>query len=640
MDRKAWVILILCSIGLVLNFKYNMSNEEALREQPKQEESEKSESRGAKGADASEGSLVTEKVEVSERREDVPVKLVGKDGDKVDVIYHFTSFGGGVKKAEFPKQKAVIGDGNVNLNSHSEYAVGALTNDYRSIDDNFYEVIEGGKDGDSFVIYRGKLSTGVEVTKKWSLKNDSGEKGYQLHLDVSFNNESGKSFDLLNWGVFTGTAAPLYTDEFQDKAGWFYYEDGDFEHEASSPFTKGFWPWSDGAKPVEILTVKNLEYAGVNSQFFTTFFMPKDFKSESIWATGHEVDLGDEDGEERWVYQMGVGFPEKKLSSGESQSYAFDIYMGPRERDIIKLVGPHTDDVMNYGWFWFVANFMNKAVVVIHGWFEGFSWAWGIAVILLTVFIRILIWPLHNKSTRTMKRMGKLQPMMKELKEKYADNPQKVNQETMKLYREYGVNPMGGCLPMLIQIPIFFGVFKMLGSAVEMRGASFMWVDDLSMPDTVAEVWGIPINLLPIIMAVTMVFQMRLTPQSGDKLQRRIFMLMPLMFFFFCYNYAAALALYWSTQNVVSIAQTLLMKKLPDVELKKKPGGKAKPGEVEVVDDGKPRKKGFFEKLAEKMEEVQAQQEAAKGIDRSKPKNPAMEPPKKKAKKRGPRTGG
>ena len=193
---------------------------------------------------------------------------------------------------------------------------------------------------------------------------------------------------------------------------------------------------------------------------------------------------------------------------------------------------------------------------------------------------------------------------------------------------------------MLVQISIFFGVFKMLGSAVEMRGSEFLWVADLSRPDTLAHLLGYPIDLLPILMAVTMVFQMRLTPQSGDKMQRRIFMLMPLMFFFFCYNYAAALALYWSTQNIVSICQTLLMKKLPEPELVDKGG---KDGAVEVDPNAKPRKKGMFEKLAERMEQVQQQQEIAAG------RKPGGESPKaqpgemkqaKKPKKPSPKTGG
>jgi YidC/Oxa1 family membrane protein insertase len=207
----------------------------------------------------------------------------------------------------------------------------------------------------------------------------------------------------------------------------------------------------------------------------------------------------------------------------------------------------------------------------------------------------------------------------------------------MKLYREYGVNPMGGCLPMLIQIPIFFGVFNMINAAVELRGQPFLWVDDLSQPDHLYDILGLPINLLPILMAVTMVIQMRMTPQTGDKLQRRIFMLMPFMFFIFCYNYASALALYWTTQNIVSIGQTWLTQRMPEPELEKK--SKRKAGSV-VVDDGKPRKKGLMERMAEKLEEAQNQRDAMAGNAPPKERKLPGQMAVKKPKKRNPKTGG
>ncbi len=632
MDRKAWIILILCGIGLVANTMFMGDTEKALKEERQEKKQEQVASEHASGP---ETEFVTEKPTLPEAKEDQPHTLEGKDGELVDVIYTFTSFGGGVKTAEFPQQKTVYGDGHIELNKLSSYPVGAIASDYRKIDGSFYELVEKSK---SSVTYKGKLASGLEVTKTWKLVENEEAKGYQLTLDVHFKNASSAVINLADYGVYTGTAAPLHGKEMQDKAGWFYYEDGSFEFDKQGPFKGGMF--SD-AKAVEVIKPSSLEYAGVNNQFFTTFFMPKDFKPDSIWATGAERDIQeDEKMLKRWVFTMGVNFPHKMLNAGSEESYSLDVYMGPKRREIISNVAVNTDAVMNYGWFIFipVATFMSWALNTIHGWFGAASWAWGVSVILLTVFIRIIIWPLHNKSTRTMKRMGKLQPIMKEMREKYADNPQKLNQETMKLYKTYGVNPMGGCLPMLVQIPIFFGVFKMLGSAVEMRGSEFLWVSDLARPDTIAHLLGYPINLLPIVMAITMVFQMRLTPQSGDKMQRRIFMLMPLMFFFFCYNYAAALALYWSTQNIVSIAQTLLMKKLPEPELTEKSGKPGKDGE-------KPRKKGMFEKLAERMEDVQRQQEVAAGQKPggdSKSSNPADGQMKqaKKPKKNSPKTGG
>lgn len=620
MDRKSWIILFLCSIGLYLTYTSSQENTRIKEELAKREQVVES----ASAAQV----LESQQPEVPAKKEDQSHQLVGKDGDKVDVIYTFTSHGGGVKTAEFPHQKAIYGDGVIKLNEKSLYPVGAIAEGYNKIDSTFYERTAAT---DTSVTYVGALASGLQVTKVWTLIEGEDAKGYQLTLNVSFKNTSAAAVNLSSYGVYTGTGAPLHGKEMQDKAGWFYYDDGDFTFGKDGKF-KGSWFGSE--KAVEIVKTSSLEYAGVNNQFFTTFVMPKGFQADTLWATSKQVDIREDDEVlKRSVFTMGVNFPEMLLAAGSEQQYALDIYMGPRQRDIVSHVADHTEEIMNYGWFAVVANFMSWMINIIHGWFGDAKWAWGAAVILLTVFIRIIIWPLHNKSTRTMKRMSKLQPIMKELKEKHKDDPAKLNQETMKLYRTYGVNPMGGCLPMLVQIPIFFGVFKMLGSAVEMRGAEFLWVNDLARPDTVAELFGYPINLLPIIMAVTMVFQMRLTPQSGDKLQRRIFMLMPLMFFFFCYNYAAALALYWSTQNIVSIAQTLLMKKLPEPELQEK-GGKA-------VDDGKPRKKGMFEKLAEKMEEVQKQQDIAAGRKpQSGPANPADMKMAKKPKKRTPKTGG
>jgi YidC/Oxa1 family membrane protein insertase len=143
------------------------------------------------------------------------------------------------------------------------------------------------------------------------------------------------------------------------------------------------------------------------------------------------------------------------------------------------------------------------------------------------------------------------------LKEKYKDDPTRMNQEVMKLYKEHGVNPVGGCLPMMIQIPIFFGLFSMLGQAAELRNASFLWVRDLSQPDTIAHIpsLGWPINILPLLMGATNVWLMRMTPKTGDSTQQRVMMFMPLIFLFFCYNFAAALALYYTTQNLFTILQ-------------------------------------------------------------------------------------
>ena len=169
-----------------------------------------------------------------------------------------------------------------------------------------------------------------------------------------------------------------------------------------------------------------------------------------------------------------------------------------------------------------------------------------------------------------MRKMALLSPKMTEMREKFKDDPQKMNQEVMKLYKEYGVNPLSGCFPMLIQIPIFFGFYSMLGTAIELRNSSFLWVHDLSQPDTIAHVLGFPVNVLPIVMAGTMVWQMIITPKTGDAMQQRIFYFMPVIFLAFCYNYASGLALYWTTQNIFSIVQLYLTRNKPLPTLEKK----------------------------------------------------------------------
>ncbi len=208
---------------------------------------------------------------------------------------------------------------------------------------------------------------------------------------------------------------------------------------------------------------------------------------------------------------------------------------------------------MNFGIFklvsQFLLNFMN--------WLHSIVGDYAIAILALTTVIRLVLWPVQAKANRSMKQTAALAPKMQELKEKYKDDPTRMNQEVMKLYKQYGINPVGGCLPMVIQIPIFFGLYQMLGQAVELRNERFLWVKDLSQPDTVAHIPGLgwPINILPLCMAATQVWLMQMTPKTGDPTQRRLLMFTPLIFMFICYNFAAALALYYTAQNLFSILQ-------------------------------------------------------------------------------------
>ncbi len=234
------------------------------------------------------------------------------------------------------------------------------------------------------------------------------------------------------------------------------------------------------------------------------------------------------------------------------------FYVGPKKQALLWDLG--MKDVMEFGmWRWIC-----YPVVSLLNLFNGLIPNFGIAIILLTIFVRLLFWPLTHKSTIGMKKMQELQPLMKELQAKFKDNPQRLQQETWALYKEKQVNPMSSCLPMLIQIPVFIALFNVLRSAVELRYAPFLWIADLSEPEALFATW-FPfggLNILPILMAVTTALQSAFTPSSGDKKQQQMMMvMMPLMMLFFFYSFPAALSLYWLLSNILSIVQMWMIRR-------------------------------------------------------------------------------
>lgn len=248
--------------------------------------------------------------------------------------------------------------------------------------------------------------------------------------------------------------------------------------------------------------------------------------------------------------------PAMPLAVGETISRDSKYYVGPKQFTELNRFGLNQVDVMEFG-FW---KPIGKILLVVLIWIHGFVWPhnYGVAIILLTVLIRVLFWPITRKSTESMKRMQEIQPLVNELRAKFKDNPQKQQQAIMQLYKEHKVNPLGGCLPLVIQIPVFIALFVVLRSAIELRFASFLWVRDLSQPERLfADVLPIPINILPIIMAATMAWQQHLTPSSGDPAQKKIMMFMPVMMLFFFYNFPAGLSLYWTTNQCLMIIQML-----------------------------------------------------------------------------------
>ncbi len=257
-----------------------------------------------------------------------------------------------------------------------------------------------------------------------------------------------------------------------------------------------------------------------------------------------------------------------EIAPGSSYSLDCSIFMGPRSLSVLKAAGNDLDKAINFGWVEIIA----KPCLYFMNFIYSFIPNYGIAIIILTIITRLIFWPLATKSYKSMNDMRKLQPLMQEIRQKYKDDKARINQETMALYKTYKINPMGGCLPMLIQLPVFFALYRMLYQAIELRHAPFFgWINDLSAPDRLfhfdfkipfmTEPYGIPV--LTLIMGGTMLLQQKMSPQAGDPTQAKMMMLMPIVFTFIFINFPSGLVLYWLVSNIVSIGQQYyIMKKM------------------------------------------------------------------------------
>lgn len=246
------------------------------------------------------------------------------------------------------------------------------------------------------------------------------------------------------------------------------------------------------------------------------------------------------------------------LAPGKAFERDLRLYIGPKKLDLLRSLGHGQDEIMQFGFFKWLCKILLPTLNGFHRIIPNY----GVAIILLTLLVRIIFWPLTHRSTESMKKMQLLQPKLKELQKKYKDEPQKLQQETWKIYRENKVNPMASCLPMLVQIPVFIALFTVLRSAVELRFASFLWIQDLSEPENLlAGALPLPLNILPLLMTATMIWQQKLTPSSGDPQQKRMMMIMPVMMLVMFYSMPSALVLYWTVSQMMSIFQLVRQRK-------------------------------------------------------------------------------
>jgi len=253
--------------------------------------------------------------------------------------------------------------------------------------------------------------------------------------------------------------------------------------------------------------------------------------------------------------------PNIMVTSGAQKKIEYKLFLGPKSMKVLKKTGHSLDEAIDFGMFDILAKPCLWIMNFLH---DNFIHNYGIAIIILTMFTKILLWPLGTKSYKSMGEMKKIQPLMAEIKEKYKNDKKKMNAEVMALYKTYKVNPVGGCLPMIVQIPVFFALYRMLYEAIELRHAPFfLWINDLSAPDRLFSFdfsipfmqppYGIPV--LTIVMGASMLLQQKMSPPMGDAAQAKMMMFMPIIFTVIFINFSSGLVLYWLVNNVLSMAQ-------------------------------------------------------------------------------------
>jgi len=503
--------------------------------------------------------------------------------------YTFTSRGGGLKLVELLNYPETVSarwktrKGNptnavATLNTRAPVPVLALLGDAAFVGNGDFTL----KRTDDGILAEKSFGSGLRLVKEFHLSSN-----YLVDARVRLENTSNKPLALPAQELVVGTATPMGPDDntysVYEGAMWF---DGTSPHDTPCSWFSGagFGCFRGGPRSEYVAGSNNVVWAAAHNQFFALLAMPKQ-PAEQIVARAVTLPLFPNvepipGAPPPQGVQAALVYPALTLATNQTLERQIVFFAGPKEYRTLANIGAqfqnHADDVMGFnGIFGFCAKPLLLAMNWLHDVTKlGYGWV----IVLITILLRAIFWPLMARSTRSMKRMAALAPELKALQEKYKDDVQKLTQKQWELYRKHKVSPMSGCLPLLIQTPVFIGFFTMLRSAIELRGAHFLWVADLSKPDTlfmipgltfiplISTPAGLPFNLLPLLMGGAMLWQSHLTPPSPgmDPTQAKIMRYLPLIFLIFLYNYSAGLALYWTVNNLLTILQTKLTKNLRD----------------------------------------------------------------------------
>lgn len=494
--------------------------------------------------------------------------------------YVFSSHGGGLKLVELIKYPETVSQRRTRerdtsrfatLNKDAQMPALALLGGDEVQGDGIFALtpIQNGVRAEKM------LPSGLRIVKEFQLSTN-----YLLTAVTRFENVSTQTLTVPPQEWVVGTATPMNAQDPPTYVGVIWYKGSGTETMSSSYFSKSGFACMPRTPPAEYRHgSSNVVWVAAQNQYFALLAMLPDPAKEVV---ARKIDLprpsaADAQADSRIVkepegYQTSVVYPGLQLAPAQAVEKRIHLFAGPKEYQTLARIATRfrneVDEIMGFDNifpFYRVGGFFGKALLLglnwlHHAWHLPYGWA----IVTITFLIKMLFWPLTQISTRSAKRMQALAPQLKALQEKYKDEPQKFAQKQLEVWRQNKVNPMSGCWPMLLQMPVFFGFFTMIRSAIELRGEPWLWVGDLSRPDTIFFIPGInfPFNPLPLLMGATMLWQSHLTPPSPgmDPMQQKMMRYMPLIFLVFLYNFSAGLTLYWTVQNLLTIAQTKLTK--------------------------------------------------------------------------------
>lgn len=403
-----------------------------------------------------------------------------------------------------------------------------------SVSSNRLELDENNPKGE--LIFSGIAPNGLKIVKSISFTNDN----YILGYDLTVSNPTDNMIRLLagNYGmkIHTGTGIGELNTQAVSR-----YESG---VQAISKIDNEIRQFNLSAQQTEIQYTGEIDWAAIQTNFFFKGLIPQISLSTTAIAKIDSLDIS-------FTPQLWLKVPPLDIPVQYQIEQSFKYYIGPKKLENLTALNVPVQEILFPGWL----QTLNLWILIILQWFYRLTHNYGIAIILISVLIRIITFPLTHISFRSMKRMQMLAPEMKSLQEKYKDDPARQQKELMALYKKYKVNPMSGCLPLLIQMPIFIALYNVLWKIVELRGAPFIfWIQDLSRPDTIAFLFGFPINILPLLMAATMWLQQKMTTTTDPKMAMMA-PIMTIVFLFIFWNMPSGLVLYWFISNLLSILQ-------------------------------------------------------------------------------------